>query len=711
MATLASLTVALGIDTDGLRAGAERAKSVLGGLSKAVAGLGVGAPAVAAVTAGVGGMAAAFASAGVAASAFKLAVGPQMKDVASAADLAAEAEKAAAEGAEDAAEKQKAYNDALARMPASTRATAKEFVGLKSDYDKWSDSLSSSTMPVFTQGLQVVRRLLPALTPFVKEASKAFGAFVNEIDRSTKGKGLEAFASSMAKVAGQNLKSLLFGLKNIAIGVGGVIKAFLPLSTTMSGGFEESTAAFAKWGQGLSESEGFSQFIDLARQGAQTLGTLAQATVKLAIALAPLIGLAATVATHLADFINSLPPEAVQALAYSILAAVVAFKTFSAASRAVDAAAALMSSRLGTVARRWVATAATSVKANLRIAASSVATAARTAGAWAAAAARTTATWLATIIRVAAVTVARFALMAGRAMAFALRMAASWIIAMGPIGWVIAAIVGLVALIIVYWDEIKAATLAAWDWVVGKLVSAKDAILRAISYLSQIPGWIADWFNLAKNWAIARAVALVNWVKGLPGRLSAALSSLLSVLRQRATSSFQAMKDAAVQKGVALVNWVRGLPGRARDALSGIGSVLVNAGKSLISGFINGIKGMFSSVKGTLGDLTSSLTSWKGPESLDKRILTPAGRLVIGGFMAGIDAQTPMLRRQLQGLTSDLPGMAMDVSPKGVMRAAVRQDQRVVFDVTGADDDMKRLIRRIVKNDGRGDVQTAFGAR
>ncbi|GAA3301294.1 hypothetical protein GCM10020295_44230 [Streptomyces cinereospinus] len=95
MATLASMTVRLGIDTDALREGADRAKNVLGGLGKAVAGLGVGVPAAAAVAAGVGGMAAAFASAGVAAKAFQLAVGPQMESVAEVADLAAEAEKAA----------------------------------------------------------------------------------------------------------------------------------------------------------------------------------------------------------------------------------------------------------------------------------------------------------------------------------------------------------------------------------------------------------------------------------------------------------------------------------------------------------------------------------------------------------------------------------------------------------------------------------------
>ncbi|WP_146119954.1 hypothetical protein [Streptomyces dengpaensis] len=707
------MTVRLGIDTDALREGADRAKGVLGGLGKAVAGLGVGVPVAAAVAAGVGGMAAAFASAGVAAKAFQLAVGPQMQSVSEAATLAEEAEKAAAAGAEDAAEKQKAYTDALAAMPPHTRAMAKEFIGLKKDYSQWSDSLSSSTMPVFTQGLQVIRRLLPLLTPFVKEASKAFGAFVDEIDRSTQGKGLQAFADSMSKVAGQNLKSFLFGLKNIAVGIGGVIKAFLPMSDQMSGGFEESTAAFAKWGQGLSESEGFAQFIDLAKQGAAMLGTFASAALKLAVALAPLIGVTAVIAMHLAEFINSLPPEVVQALAYAILGAVVAFKTFSAASKAVDAASDLMNSRLGLVARRWLSTAATSIKSGLRIAASATATAARTAGAWAAAAARATATWLATIIRVAAVTVARFAMMAARATAWALRMAASWIIAMGPIGWIILAVIGLVALIIIYWDQIKAATLAAWDWIVGKLVSAKDGILAAIGFLGQIPGWIGGWFDLAKNWAIAKALALVNWVKGLPGRLAGALSSLLGILRQRATSSFQAMRDAAVQKATALVSWVRGLPRRIANGIGSLTGLLVGKGKDVVRGLWNGIKSMGSWLRSTLigwakdlipGPIAKAL----GISSPSKVLAKEVGRWIPPGIVQGAEDEVPALDRAMRGLV-DVPGLSAVNHGRRAQLADPLGGLRIEL---AGPEDFKRIIRRIVQTNGRGgDVQTLFGTK
>lgn len=223
--------------------------------------------------------------------------------------------------------------------------------------------------------------------------------------------------------------------------------------------------------------------------------------------------------------------------------------------------------------------------------------------------------------------------------------------------------------------------------------------------------------DFSKAWELAKqaALAAVKWLYdtfiGLPAKLGAALAPLIGRV-------WQIMKDAgskaleAARKMVSdCISKVKELPGKAKSALSGIGSALMSAGKDLIRGFINGISSMFSSVKSKLGSLTSMLPDWKGPVTLDRKILTPNGQTVISGFMAGIERKVPALRKQLQGITSDLPGMAMSVSPKGVARASVRSAQSIVFDVTGADEDMKRLIRRIVKNDGRGSVQTAFGTR
>jgi hypothetical protein len=714
VATLASMTVRLGIDTDALRDGVDNAKAKLAGLGKAVAGLGVGVPAAAAVAAGVGGMAAAFATAGIAAKAFQLAVGPQMADVADAATLAEEAQKAAASGAEDAAEKQKAYTDALAAMPPHTRAMAKEFVGLKKDYNQWSDSLSSTTMPVFTKGLQVVRRLLPLLTPFVKSAADAFGQFVDEIDRSTRGKGLQQFADSMAKVAGQNLKSFLFGLKNIAVGIAGIIKAFTPMSDEMSGGFEESTAAFARWGQGLSQSKGFAEFVALARQGAQTLGTLARTALVLLQAFAPLIGLTAMVAVHLANVINSMPPQTVQALAYAILGAVVAFKAFRAASSAVDTVTDLMNSRLGQVARRWLSTAATAVKSGARIAASAVANAARTAAAWTGAALKAMARFAAQMIRTAAIAVAQFVRMAARAVVWAATMAAQWLIAMGPVGWIIAAVIALVAVIIANWDTVKAWTLAIWNWVWQKIQSAVAGILAAVDWLGRIPGKISGWFGQAKDWAILKFLQLVAWARGLPGRVSSALSGLLGVLRQRANSAGAAMVSAIRQKIADAIAWVRGLPGRARAALGNLGGILAAAGRALIRGFISGITSMLGSVRDAASNVVSAVRNFfpsspakEGPFS-GRGYTTYSGRALVAGFQRGIASQAPALRSQINGLMGDLPDMTAAVTPVGVRRAA-GGDRELTLKWVGSEDDFNRFMRRSVQVLGGGSVQKAYG--
>jgi hypothetical protein len=712
LATLASMTVRLGIDTDQLSAGADRAKGILGGLGKAVAGLGIGVPAAAAVTAGVGGMAAAFASAGAAAQAFKLAVGPQMQAVSDVAALAADAEKAAAAGAEDAADKQKAYNDALAQLPPATQAMAKEFIGLKKDQKEWSDSLADTTMPLFTKGLQIVRRLLPLLTPFVKAAAGAFREFLDEIDKNTKGNGLEKFAESMAKVAGQNLKSLLSGLKNIAVGIGGVIKAFLPLSDEMSGGFEESTAAFARWGQSLGESEGFAEFVALAKQGAQTLGTLAQAALKLLVALAPLIGLTAVVAMHLAEIINSLPPDAVSALAFAVLGAVAAFKAFSAAATAVDAASDLMDSRLGQVARRWLATAATSIKAGARMAASAVANAARTAGAWAAAALRATATWLVSMLRIAAVTIRQFVVMAARAVIWAATMAAQWLIAMGPIGWIILAVAGLVALIIAYWDEIKQWTLAAWDWIVGKLIWAKDMMISAFMNFTLI-GLIIKHWDTIKNKTSDAWNALVGWIKAIPGRLYQAFLNwtLLGLIIKH----WSAIKTATVSKAGEMLTWVKGLPRRIGEAVGNLGSLLYGKGRDIVLGLWNGIQSMGSWLRSTLigwakNMIPGPIADALGISSPSKLMGDAIGRWLPPGIVEGAEAQVPAMNKALAGLV-DVPGLTAVNRTRGSQTTPAAQPAAMTVRLDGTADPFMTWLKEHIRIEYGGDVTNLNSGR
>ncbi|MFF5004688.1 hypothetical protein ACFY3G_17880 [Streptomyces phaeochromogenes] len=273
------------------------------------------APMGAAVLAGTGMMVAGFASAGAGAVAFKAAVQPQLAEVTKASDLYTKAQEAQAEGGEKAAAASKAYKDALDKLPPATRDTATAFIGLKDDYAKWSDSLSDDTMPVFTKGIEMARKALPYLSPLVKTTGYALTEFMDDLD----GDGLKSFVSRLDGAAKKTLPDLLNTGRNVFVGIGGIISAFLPTSDKFTGGLEKGSEAFAKWGQGLEDSDGFQRFMDIASTGSDSLGNLALAALDLYEALRPVAGVAIDAAEGAAKFIRWLPPDVLAMIAGGLL--------------------------------------------------------------------------------------------------------------------------------------------------------------------------------------------------------------------------------------------------------------------------------------------------------------------------------------------------------------------------------------------------------
>ncbi len=286
--------------------------------------------ATAAAVAGAGAMAAAFGSAAAAVGAFGLAAKPQLGAVGEAAKAAEKAQAAQAQGGKAAAEANKQYAAALAALPPATRATAKAFIGLKQDYKAWSDSLAGDTMPIFTRGLNVARRLLPKLTPLVKTAAGALSDFMGEIEQGSKSKGLGAFLGRVNDAAKKTLPALLRSAKNVGIGIAGIFDAFLPHAGAMAMGVEGLTRRFAEWGKSLKSSEGFKEFISYVKANLpalkETFGNLVQIVVNLATAFAPMTGISLMLVKNFSAMLAALPPEVVTALATAFVAASTAAK-------------------------------------------------------------------------------------------------------------------------------------------------------------------------------------------------------------------------------------------------------------------------------------------------------------------------------------------------------------------------------------------------
>lgn len=281
------------------------------------------------------------------------------------------------------------------------------------------------------------------------------------------------------------------------------------------------------------------------------------------------------------------------------------------------------------------------------------------------------------------------------------------------IGFVSSAVSGVIGFFVRLYQGTTSRVRSAVSAVVGFFRSLPG---RAASALGSLAGNVAERVSAAsrrmRELTLSGVRRTAEFIGSLPGRAFRALSSLASNVASRVRDAGNRMVSIAREKVGRARDAVAGLPDKARRALGDLGSILYNAGSSLISGFIDGIRSKIPDVASTLGGLTGKLTSWKGPESLDKRILTPAGTYVLDGFVSGLAQRIPAVRSMLTGLTSDLPGMTASASVNSAVNVATPspRSDRVVLEVDGADEDMKRLIRRMVKFDGGGDVQSTFGS-
>lgn len=172
------------------------------------------------------------------------------------------------------------------------------------------------------------------------------------------------------------------------------------------------------------------------------------------------------------------------------------------------------------------------------MAAAAVASGARMALVWAVQVIRAAASGAASFVRSAARVVGGWVLMSIQSLLHAGRMAAAWFIALGPIGWVTAAVIAIAALVIANWDKIVYWTKKIWsaivDWVVGAWVSIRD---RTTQLLTAIANWVRDRFNWIRDtavrvWSAIRDFISDAWV-AIRTRVMDLLARLVSNIRER----------------------------------------------------------------------------------------------------------------------------------------------------------------------------------
>ncbi|MEV0440944.1 phage tail tape measure protein [Streptomyces spectabilis] len=248
--------------------------------------------------------------------------------------------------------------------------------------------------------------------------------------------------------------------------------------------------------------------------------------------------------------------------------------------------------------------------------------------------------------------VGAWVLMGTQSLLQAARMAAAWLIAMGPVALIIAAVIGLVALIVANWDTIKNATLAVWDWIWAKIKWVGNKLVEFFLNFTLVGLIIKHWDSI-RSGTVRVWNAIVDWVKGLPQKL---ISFFLNwTLPGLIIKHWQSIKDGSVRKATELVNWVRGLPGRIASAVGNLGRLLYDKGTDVVRGLWNGIKSMGSWLRSTLISWAKDLIP--GPIAKALGIHSPSrvmardvGRWIPAGVVKGIRAGQGAVARTMRTL-------------------------------------------------------------
>lgn len=246
----------------------------------------------------------------------------------------------------------------------------------------------------------------------------------------------------------------------------------------------------------------------------------------------------------------------------------------------------------------WVVSLSQTIAIMALYAAQAVASAARAAAAWVASSARTiaslaltagqfvlqgalmAASFAATVARV----VAGWVLMGAQALLNGARIALGWVIAMGPIAILIAAIAAVVAAII--WVATQTTFFQdVWAVVWGAI---KAAIAAAGAFIRTTLTNISNWWS--STWAAIKAAAAAVW---------AAIKSVVS-------SSINAVRSVVFSVLGAVSSWWRNTWTAIRAAAAAVWSGIV----SLISGAINGVRSTITNVLNGIRSIWSSI--WGG---------------------------------------------------------------------------------------------------
>lgn len=246
----------------------------------------------------------------------------------------------------------------------------------------------------------------------------------------------------------------------------------------------------------------------------------------------------------------------------------------------------------------------------------------------------------------------------------AFMIARSWLIAMGPIGWIIIAVVALAALIYVYWDQIKAATIAAWTATVKFLVAAWDFIKTyAMNKFNSLVTLLTTIWEFVKTAAIAAWNFITTYLSQKWNSILSTATAIFNGIKAFLVAVWNGIKSgisAAVSAIVSFVTngWNR-LKSTTSSVYNAVKSFIVNAWNSILSTTSSVVSNILSTVRSKFESLKNAVSEK----------MTAAKQKIVDiwnqakAFLEGIDLYSIGVNI-IQGLINGIGSMASAVAGK-----------------------------------------------
>ncbi|NUH86318.1 hypothetical protein HUN92_22005 [Bacillus firmus] len=529
-----------------------KASGVLAGLAGSIGAL---APAVA----GVGALTASFASAGIGAVAFGAVATSSISKVVDASEEVAKIEEkiTQADTTKERIAAQKELAQVMAGMSTAQKGALTNLKGFKSWWGDFTASFDTPVFKVFGESMKLVQNTMTALQPAIMSVGNVLGDFLEKLNASFKTDQVKSFFDYINGTAGANLQAFLTTAGNMFVGFFETLKAFSPLSASFNQGMVSMSESFRKWAEGLSQSQGFQNFINYIKTNTPPLlsliGNLASFIGKVVVALAPLGTVVLGVASSFMSWINS-------------------SGLVNGALKLLSATGQLLANNMGLVKVAVIAVAL--AMARMHIIAGVVK------------AVQMGITIFQNLIKVINLVKTAFTL---------LRV----VFLTNPFGIVILAITALIAIgVALYknWDTVKAKAQQLWNTLVNAFNNIKSTVAQ----------WASDTIsnkamNNAKHTVSNGVKNIVSFFVNLASQVASKVSNMASQAKSLFTNMMSQVKSA-VKNGIgAVVNFFGNLASQVVSKISSLASQLVNRFTSMMSSarsaVSNGVSNIVSAVK------------------------------------------------------------------------------------------------------------------